>query len=144
MKRRGRINLIVAIGALGVVVIGLFLFLAQESPATAANRFMVALAKGDVPQLMESSFYDGDRENLRKQWDFATGVAGTYYRFSWRILNTVNSDSRNASVDMFVWRNATSPMTFEERFQLPMVRVDGQWKVDIKSVSRKLYPALPR
>lgn len=144
MTRRGRLNVVVLIGLLGAITAVVIFVLSGESPSGAAARFMVALGEGKVDKLMEMSYYSGDRDELRTQWEYATGVAGEYYRFTFQIVGEVRSGPNEAAVRMRVWRNALSAMTYDELFQLPMVKREGRWLVDVKAISRKLYPALPR
>lgn len=116
-----------------------------ESPTTAVNRFMTALAKGDVDTLTRMSHLPGREESdIRAQWDRAVNVVGPYYRFRWQTLTQTMPDRDSANVQIWVWRNALSPGNFEEKFGVPLKRVEGEWKIDVRGINRGVYPGLPR
>lgn len=145
MRRSGRLNLIVLFGVVGAIVIGVLFLMGGESPMSVGSRFMAALADGDAAELTELTLLDGQsKDEVRKQWDYAVGVAGIHYAFAYQILNQVQSDDDTASVRMKVWRNARSAGTYDENFALPMVRRDGKWLVDVRGINRAMFPALPR
>lgn len=145
MKVAGRVHWITLLGLVGAVaIIALFLF-SKESPEAAANRFLVALAKGDVKTLTDLSYYpDGDKQKLVDQWNFAVNTAGKHYLFRWKTKFGKETDSRFAIVAVGFHRDLTSPTSYEENYQIPMVQDGGRWKVDVRSLSRTMYPALPR
>lgn len=144
-KRAGRANWLIVSGILGLVVAVVLVFFSGEAPETAGTRFMTALATGDVNTLVKMSHAEGiPEQELRDQWTFATQVAAPHYRFVYRVTSGVQADANTASVRMSVVRNAERPTSYEEKFELPLVKVNGQWKVDILSLDRRLYPALPR
>lgn len=143
MLRAGKVHIVPILAVVGVVVLAVLLFLARESPAAAADRFLVALAKGDVNRLMELSYFGGDREELRRQWEFATQEAGKYYRFRYQI-RFAKEVGDTAAVSLEFERDAFSGASFPENRQIPMVRQGGRWKVDVAAMTRDLYPALPR
>jgi len=145
MNRFGRVNIILVVGIAVVLMLGYVIFMTRESVQTVGTKFMSALAKGDVNTLTELSALDGrDKEDLRKQWDFAINKAGKHYLFRWRIMGSKEADENSAAVRMQVIRNAMSSASYEENFQLPMVKEDGRWKVDVGNISRDMFPALPR
>ncbi len=47
-------------------------------------------------------------------------------------------------VRMMVIRNAERDGAYEEKFELPLVKKDGKWKVEVLGLDRRLYPGLPR
>ncbi|MFQ3587076.1 MAG: hypothetical protein SNJ74_02280 [Fimbriimonadaceae bacterium] len=143
MLRAGKVHIIPILAAAGIILLAGLLFLARESPVSAADRFLVALAKGDVDQLMDLSYYAGDREELRRQWEFATQEAGKYYRFRYKI-RFAREVGDTAAVSLEFERDALSGASFPENRQIPMVRDGGRWKVDVAAITRDLYPALPR
>ncbi len=145
MRQAGRANWLMIAGGLGVIAVIILLFLSSESPSNVAEKFMEALAKGDVSKLTELSLVEpGQKELLKRQWEYCVNVAGPYYRFQWKVLSEKESDPKNAAVSLFVWRDALSPSTFEERFALPMVKTNSGWKVDYHGINREMYPGLPR
>jgi len=147
MKRAGRISWVLLIGVVGILVVVGILMVAQESPTTAATRFMTALTKGDVKTLTELTYLDDatekDPAGIKKQWEFSTDV-GKYYTFIWKITGETASGPDAASVKMTIIKNAASPAAYDEPCDLPMVKVKGRWKVNVRSMWRELYPALPR
>ena len=40
--------------------------------------------------------------------------------------------------------DALSGQSYPEFFELPMRKVDGQWKIEVGAIDRKMYPGLPR
>jgi len=145
MKRNGRANLLLILAAVGIVaILGLLLF-SKGTPSQAASEFLVALAKGDVKKLTDLSFMDGDTpEEIEKKWTYTTQVVGPHYRFVWKMVGESVVDPQTASVRLQFVRNALSPSAYEENFALPMVNKDGKWKVDVRAISREMYPGLPR
>ncbi len=106
---------------------------------------MTALSKGDVDTLTKMSLLgDKTEPEMHKEWEFAVNTAGKHYRFFWRITSELVSDENSGSVRMQISRNIDSPSTYEEAFQLPMQKVNGEWKVDVRGISREMFPALPR
>jgi hypothetical protein len=134
---------VIGIGV-GVVFIVVLFFLGKDSPSQVASQFLVALAKGDVDTLVKDSYYQGSEEQLRKEWEFAVKEAGPYYRFVWRIKDERQSTDTAASIQLGWRKNATSPASYEDNTELPMVKDGGRWKVDVRAIDRELYPALPR
>jgi hypothetical protein len=119
--------------------------MSRESFTSIGGRFMSALARGDVNTLTDLT-YLGKRpkEEIRKDWEFATGTAGKYYNFTYRITSAQQADENNATVTMMVERDIDSGTSYEEKRELPLVKVGNEWKVDVANISRDVYPALPR
>lgn len=127
-----------------VIALVVLLFMGQKSPQETGSRFMDALARGDVDGLVQTSFVPGkSSEELRKDWEFTTKTVAKYYRFRWKITssNVVNDES--ATVRLAVERNY-GPGSYEENYGLPLLKVNGEWKVDASGISREMYPGLPR
>ena len=127
-----------------VVLVGGF-FLAKESVGTVGTRFMDALARGDVETLTKMS-YIGDRPEaeIRKDWDFAVNNAGRHYRFAWKFLGSEQTGPEAGNVRLDIQRNLDKGGSYDEKFQLPLIKVGDVWKIDVRSVSRDMFPALPR
>ena len=81
---------------------------------------------------------------MRRQWDFAVNTAGRYYRFTWDVLGAEQIDDNTGYVRLHVQRNVDSGGSYDENFQLKMVRVGGEWKVAVREISREMFPGLPR
>jgi len=144
MRRAGRVSPLFLVVLVGVAaMIGILMF-GQEGPSAAATRFLDALARGDVDTLTKSSFVSGKSDDeLRKDWQFTTQVAGKYYRFRWQITSARVVDDNTADVRIQVDRNY-GPGSYEENYGLPLAKVNGAWKVDAGGISREMYPGLPR
>lgn len=142
MRFIGRYWLFMLLG-LGVLAIIVLLLAGKDSPTQAGNEFLVALAKGKVDDLVNDSYYQGSKEDLRKQWEFATTEAGQYYRFLWRVKDERISSPTSASIQLGWVKNVGTPGAYEDNAELPMVKENGRWKVDVKAMSHDLYPALP-
>lgn len=141
----GRVNVLAIGGIVCLALIVFVLFAGRESTATVGARFMTALAKGDVDTLTQMSFMgDETPDQVRKQWDYTVHGVGQYYRFRWHITGTSQANDNTAAVLLQVARNADTPSAYDENYQLPLVKVNGGWKVDVRNISRDMFPALPR
>lgn len=144
MKKAGRalVAVLIAVVVVGAAV-AMFL-LAGSSPTSVANDFMIALARGNTKDLTRLS-YMGDMkpEEVEKAWQQSV-KRGELYRFVWRNTGYSQPSDTSATVDMQIVRNADNPGSYEEKFGIPMVREDGQWKVDVRNLNRGIYPGLPR
>jgi hypothetical protein len=145
MKQSGRVNLLLLGAIVCIAVLGFVFLSGRESVTTVGSRFMSALAKGDVDTLTKMSYIDGESpDHIRKEWDFAVNEVAKHYRFTWRITSARETGKESAAVSMQVARNADSGGAYEEKFELPLQKVDGDWKVDVTNISRDMYPGLPR
>lgn len=143
MRTRRRINPVVAAICAGLILIGIVLFANRESPADATNEFLTALAQGNVNKLMDLSYYQGDKNELRKEWEFATQVAGAHYTFTWSVLQTKTAEN-SANVSINITKNVVKSGSYEEQSAIPLVEHNGQWLVDVRAIDRSIYPDLPR
>jgi hypothetical protein len=145
MKRAARVNWILLFAVVAALFFVSLFFFASEPPTGVANRFMVALAKGDVDTLTRMTYAPGrDEKGIRDQWDWAVNKAGPHYRFRWQVLGATQADQDTANVRLFVERNLAHGGSYEERFEIPLVRHENEWKVDVRSISREMFPGLPR
>lgn len=145
MNQSGRVSFITLLGAASVILIVTLLLLSRESLSSVGGRFMSALARKDVEALTKLTHL-GNRspEEIRKQWDFTVNTAGKYYNFQYRVVSATQSDANSASVKLQVVRNSDQQSSFDENFQLPLIKVGEEWKVDVRGISRDFYPGLPR
>lgn len=140
----------ILVGGFGVLLIVGLSFLGLDSPTSAAARFMGALARGDYKTVAATSEIvkrpnedlEAARKRLEEEWKFAIETAGKHYRFRYRLMGQIVTGEK-AAVNMQVWKNY-SPNAYEENFDLPMVKDEGKWKVAVRGMSRKWYPAVPR
>lgn len=131
-------------GLLGVVFIIGFLVFGGESATTTGARFMTALSTGDTKTLTDLTLLNGrSPEEMKKEWD-RTIDRSQHYLFRWFILSETKVDDKKANLIVYVFRNRTNPASYEEKFGLGLERVDGQWKIDVGSMDREMFPALPR
>lgn len=145
MKTAGRVSPLLILGLASIVGLVLLLSQAGSTPSGVAAEFMTALGKGDVDELVRLSYAPGrDKESLRKEWTFTVKEAGEHYRFAYRILTSKQADPKNASVSLHVFRNADLDTAYGEKFEIPMVKVGDEWKVDALGLNREMYPGLPR
>lgn len=144
MKRSGRTSIVIIITvALVAAVVGLFL-LAGESPTGVAGQFLTALGKGDTKTLAKLSYMDGLSEaEIEKRWQ-ETHELSKYWAFAFKVRDANEQDPDNATVRLDWVKNAASGSAYEEKYELPMVKKDGKWKIDVRGISREMYPALPR
>jgi hypothetical protein len=145
VKQSGRIALLLLL-PLAVVVIWLFVVLtAPPNPGDKATEFMQALAKGDVDRLTEMSYMPGlERDEIRKRWEYTTQVVGPHYGFIFRLQNHRMTAENEAAVRFEVYRDIYAGTTYAEPFEIPMIRVNDEWLVDVRSINRDFYPGLPR
>lgn len=145
MKQSGRVNWIVVTLLAIVLVLAALMVFSGESATSAAARFMTALSKGDVDGLADMSYFNPprDRESVKKAWNRTLEI-GKHYRFVWMIKSSKSPAPGRSSVTMEVTRDADKGTAYAENFSLDLIQQDGKWKVDTRSISRELYPALPR
>lgn len=146
MKLAGRVSILTLVVCAAVLVGGAIVLLLTvgDSPETAAQEFLSALAKGDVDSLTKLSYMGDEKaEQVKSEWTFAVD-AGKYYRFAYQMLGSNQSDPKDAAVQIKIIRNLGKPASYDENKELPMVKFGGQWLVDVRSMDNELYPALPR
>lgn len=143
--RSGKVNAVVIVivaGLLGFAAISIF---SGDRPVTATARFLDALAKGDVDQLVALGNTPGvDEKEMRDQWELATKVAGVYFKFYYKIKDESIVDEDHAVVIVELTPEVGSEVAYERRLEVPMTRVEGKWKVDVLALNRDIYPGLPR
>ena len=150
MRNSGRVNfLTLGLGTMVVLVIVAFAF-AREGLDSVGVRFMDALARHDVDQLVEMSYIgtsdpvkiEERKKKLRSEWDFAVNTAGKHYAFVWKVVSYTKQNETSGAVALKVTRNVFNG-GYEEKFELPREQENGKWKVVVSGVSRDLFPALP-
>lgn len=126
-----------------ILIAGLF-FSARESATTVASRFMSALAKQDLDEIVKTSFI-GTRtpEETRTAWK-KTFEFSKHYLFEWGISGASQPDDKNATVKLQVKGNADSAASYEEKFDIALRKVNDKWMVDVRAISHDMYPALPK
>lgn len=145
MKQSGRANWILAVLVVIVAAIATMFAAAGESPTDAGARFMHALARQDADTLARMSFFNPARtpEEVLADWKHTLKISKTYM-FAWRIQSSSKPTGDRCSLVMGFTRDANNTMSYEETFPLELVKRDGKWLVDVRSLSRAMYPALPR
>jgi len=148
MKRRSsgalRFNPIIVIGVIGIVVIPIVLFLLGQSPEAAAKEFMTALGTGDVDKLTEMTYLPDPESDIKEQWKTTFETSAHNYVFGWQFGTTQKDDPDRAVVRVII-TEFRGPETHEnDQSNIPMIRKDGKWLVDIRSLSRTFFPGLPR
>ncbi len=145
MRTSGRVNwILILIGALLLTVVGI-VATSGESPSVVATKFMVALGKGDTETLTNLSYFNPkiSKDEVKKKWE-RTVLIGKHYRYLWKVNSDVRPTPDRATVRMTLMRNLDSGSAYDENFSLDLLRENGQWLVDVRSISRDMYPALPR
>src|ERR1700761_7837910 len=134
-RSSGRVSLFSLFAVVAVVMVAVVLLFSKSSPGAAGGQFMDALVRGDVNELCNLSYMgDTPPDEMRKEWEFATQVAGKHYNFSWQITAST-ALGNTGSVQLSVQRNFGTPGAYPENFALPMVLTNGQWKVDVINLS---------
>ncbi len=143
-KRAGKTHWIIVFAVLAIVGGFIVLLIPNKSAAKTANDFLVALAKDDREKLTDLTYWpDKSREQIRASWD-KTMEAAKHYRFAWKMVSEKDATEENTGVVVMVFRNAMSSGTFEEKFEIPLQKQNGEWKVDVRGINREMFPALPR
>jgi len=147
MQRNGRITYLnVMLGAVIIGVIAIFVLLlgSRSSPTSEASKFLNALASANTNELVQLSYFPGDStEDLRKQWDFAVNDAGKYYVFTWMPTDEKFASDTQATVKIKIVKNADKYGSYGEDTSIPMIKRNGQWLVDVRSLDKSIYPDLP-
>lgn len=144
MKRSGRASLVIVILVALVAAVVVLFIMAGDSPSGVAGRFLTALAKGDTKTLTELTYMEGKTpDQIKEAWDQTKAVT-KYWQFQWKIQDSKDQDADNATVVLAWTKNSSSPSSYEEKYELPLLKRDGKWKVDVRGISREMYPALPR
>jgi hypothetical protein len=144
-RRSGKVSVTLVVVVAFVLGLGVMALSTSENPATAGARFMAALARGDYKTLAELSYGDGvSREEFEKEWQYTMEVAAPHYQFNYEIRGESQTTPTSAVVKMMYTRNAGAAGSYEEPYQLPMVKTEDGWKVDVFSLDRDMFPGLPR
>jgi hypothetical protein len=144
MNRSGRINLILLAVLLIGIALGALLLTAGETPSAAAGHFLKALGQGDTKTLTSLSYMgDQPESETEKQWE-TTISRSRHYLFAWRIMGDLENGNEAVVKLKFVRNAANTQMAYEEDYELPLVKVNGKWKVSVREISRDMFPALPR
>lgn len=145
MKTAGRVSPVLILGVLSLFVFaGVFLF-SGRTPTTVASEFMGALGTRDTDTLAKLSYMPGrSQDEIKKEWQYTTETVAKHYRFAFRVLSAKEATETIASVSVHVFRNADMSSTYAEKFELPLLKVDDTWLVDIRGINREMYPGLPR
>lgn len=145
MRQAGRVNLlVVAVLVMGLFIVGIF-FMGRESMSSTCGKFLAALAAGDVDTLTKYSYLgETPPEKMKESWTFTVKEAAPHYRFMYRIDNSREQGADSGAVSVRWWKNALTGSSYDEAFDIPMIKKDGQWKVDVRGMSREMYPGLPR
>ena len=130
-----RFNPIVAFGVLGLLAIGLILLMLRQSPEEAAREFMNALAKGDVAKLTEMSYLPDPAKPVEEQWKDTFEKHAKNYVFAWKM---------EGSVKILIVEIRVPDLHENDVANLPLIKRDGEWKIDLRSLTRTFFPGLPR
>ena len=147
MKRQTgmvRFNPIVAIGVLGLIAIGVVMLMVGQSPEAAARDFMTALSKGDVSRLTEMSYLPDPEEPLGQQWRDTVEQRAKNYVFAWQLQGSEKMSDEEAVVKVMIVEYRGPDLHENDVANLPLTKRDGEWKVDLRSLSRTFFPGLPR
>lgn len=146
MKRAGRVSPLVILGVLGLLgILGVIIFTRSgTSPAQRVNDFFGALGSADLETIINvSTFGDRPADEMRPKWQQCLDRT-TYYKFAIQIKDTTYTSDEEATVAVEIYKNIMNPGVTSTRIQVPVVKVNGEWLVDARSLSRDAYPALPR
>ncbi len=140
-RRSGKIHWMYAVGLLGILVIVAFFFRMGETPSSAGTKFMDALARGDAKTLTELSYAEGEpAESVQKKWEYTLAYPAKHYVFRWQTKADQGINAEQATYIVDLDRQAG----YLEPFEIPMVKDQGRWKVDLYQLDRTMFPGLPR
>ncbi|MBI1757475.1 MAG: DUF4878 domain-containing protein [Fimbriimonas ginsengisoli] len=143
--QQGRMHWLTMLALVALVALLVAVVLSGATPASAASDFMLALARGDVDRLTDLSVLGEEtRGEMRSQWEFSTKVAAPNYRFTWTIGETRKQGANEAGVRIEMNSTPFSGDTTPDRFDLPLVKEGGKWKVHVQAINREFFPCLPR
>ena len=141
----GKVGVTAIVVVAFVVGIGVMAVSSGESPSSAAARFMQGLVDMDEQTLADLSYGEGtSNEQFREKWDYTMHVVAPYFQFSYEVKDETKQGDDRAVVTLLYVRNAGSSGTYEENFQLPMIKTEDGWKVEVYSINRDMFPGLPR
>ena len=148
-RESGKIGIltVAAIVIVGMIFVS-FLF-TKEDPASVGSQFMDALARHDVDKLTELSLVgktdpskaEAERNKLRDQWKFCVETAGEHYSFAWKITGSNNATEDHATV--IVQINKGGANGYDEKYELPLEKVSNKWLVEVRGISKTMFPGLP-
>ena len=139
-----RINPIILLGALGLIAIPVIMVMLGQSPQSAANEFMQALAAGDVETLTELSHLPDPSRPVSDQWKDTFDLYAKNYVFGYEMGSTEKMGPNDAVVKVTVVEFRGPEMHENDTANLPLKKVDGKWKVDLRDLTRTFFPGLPR
>lgn len=139
-----RFNPIIAIGLVGVITIPIILFMLGQSPEAAAKEFMTALAAGDVNKLTEMTYLPEPEEDINTQWQRTFETTAPNYVFGWELGTTEKDGADRAVVKVTIVEFRGPELHENDIANLPLVRREDKWMVDMRSLSRTFFPGLPR
>jgi hypothetical protein len=142
-KRSGRISFVALGGIVSLALVALLLFSTGQSPRSAAAMFMTALAQGDVDKLTDLSVINNKpKDVIHKEWEETVKYSRGYF-FHWAIKSMSQSgDTATVRVDRI--EHLESPGSYEEKFELQLVKTKDGWKVDVPQIARPMFPYLPQ
>lgn len=145
MKRSGRVSPLIVVGIACLLLIFPLMCASTRGPEYTAAEFMTALGKADVDKLAQTSIIgSASPERTRELWK-QTLERGQHYLFTFRVGASTQNTPDTAVVELWLRRNLQLKMgQEEEKFQLPLIKQNNAWKVDVQSMDRNIYPALPR
>jgi len=147
LKQAGRINPLFLIVVVAAILAGAVLFSVTggDTPESTARKFLTALGKGDVKQLTALSYVGNETPaQIEKQWDYACNIAGPYYRYLYQVTGVSAYGTDVAAVKMKLIRDINKQGSSDEDYEIPLLKENGKWLVDVRSLNYKLYPALPK
>ena len=143
--RSGKTSVIVIVVVASLLTFAGLSMLGGERPIGVVAKFLDALSKKDYETLARLSNAPGfTEEELREEWKRSTTVAGLYFQFLYQIQSETYPTEESAVVLVSFTPEAGSEVSNERRLEVPVSKIDGEWKVDVLALNRDIYPGLPR
>lgn len=145
-RERGafRVNPIAVVGGLGLIAIIVVMLMIGKSPEEAAREFMTALSKGDVATLTSMSHLPDPEAPIEEQWRDTFENKAKNYVFAWQLQGSEKMSDDEAVVKVLIVEYRGPELHENDITNLPLTKRDGQWKVNLRSLSRLFFPGLPR
>lgn len=145
MKTRGRVHWMIVTAIVCALAVGVVLVTGKQGPEVNCQAWLVALAKHDAKTLSSLSYMEAqDEKTTEEEWNRTFRDAAPFFCFTWRFRGVTQATPTRASVDLEWVKAADTPGSYPENYGIPLEKVDGIWKVDVRSIDRSMFPGLPR
>jgi hypothetical protein len=141
-KRSGRISFVVLAAILCVGFVCVLIFASGKSARGAAGEFMTALSNGDPEKLANLSMMgEKSKDEMKKAWQDSITYSRSFL-FHWDITSAKDDGKAGVAVVQMT-KNPLTQNAYPEKYELQLVKVGDDWKVDVTQIPRDMFPFLP-